>query len=457
MSIKTLCCAVMGGALAMGAVQLMGCGGDDCAPGRQTSCACPAGQSGVQVCDSEGVFGECVCGGEGGTGGMGGTGGTMMTTTTTSMGGSGGAPCDAPSMVCDGECVDVTSSDAHCGMCNAPCPANISCVDSDCACPGTQALCDSVCIDTQTDDANCGGCDHDCLGANCVGGICDPETLATPGGEVYSVAVNATSIYFSVGGTVNKVYRADIDGSNLVEVDTAQAKPREIALTSDALFWSNFGISTDASVMHLPLSSSDPPVALVSGQNMGLWGIAVESDYVYFANQEDNTVSRKSISMATGAQLLASAQARPWDVAVDATHVYWTNYDSGDLRRTPINGGQVPQLIATGQGNPLGIAIDATHVYWSTDTAGEIKRASLTGGTAEVLASSLSQPTYVALDATHVYWTNFGNGTVSKVPLAGGTVINLAAGQNKPYGIAVDTTHVYWSTLAGQTVMRAPK
>lgn len=54
--------ALLGGAVATG------CGGSPaCTQGQQISCACPAGNSGVQVCAPDGMgYGPCECGGDGG-------------------------------------------------------------------------------------------------------------------------------------------------------------------------------------------------------------------------------------------------------------------------------------------------------------------------------------------------------------------------------------------------------
>jgi len=273
----------------------------------------------------------------------------------------------------------------------------------------------------------------------------------------YSIALDASYVYWTSGGAQNKVLRRPITMSGTEELATGQSKPRELAIdvVNGQLFWSNYGQSSDAQVMQLKIGSG-PAAPLVDQQNKGVWGLAMINDNVYFANQLEGTINRESVMTPTGVQVLASKQATPWDVAVDAQYVYWTNYDGGDVRRVSIGGGQ-QDVLATGQGNPVGLAIDATHAYWATETSGEISRVPLTGGKTELIASGQTKPTYVAVDAAHVYWTNFGNGTVSRAPLAGGDVVVVAAGQNKPYYLLVDATHVYWTTLAGGTIMRAPK
>jgi hypothetical protein len=42
--------------------------------------------------------------------------------------------CNAPNMVCGGECTDVTSNEQYCGDCNTACPGGEVCTTSTCAC-----------------------------------------------------------------------------------------------------------------------------------------------------------------------------------------------------------------------------------------------------------------------------------------------------------------------------------
>ncbi len=441
------------------------CAGNDCTPGRQNTCACPGAKIvGYQVCGDDGTWAACKCdGGEGGgtttssstqtDTGTTGSGGS----TSTGSGGEGGSACASPKLLCGNDCVDPQTDKAHCGECDHACPAVATCAEGVCVCPDNKVTCGSSCVDAQNDAKNCGGCGHDCLGASCTAGFCPAEPIVIGVDQPYSIALDATHIYWTSAGAENKVRRRPLAMSGTEDLATGQNLPRELAidLANNQLFWSNYGQTTDAQVMALTIGSG-PAAGLVSNEKKGVWGLAMLNDNVYFANQLEGTISRESVSTPAGPQVLALQQATPWDVAVDGQYVYWTNYDGGDVRRVGIGGGQ-QEVLASGQGNPVGIAIDATHVYWATETSGEINRVPLAGGTVEPIASGQTKPTYVAVDASNVYWTNFDNGTVARAPVAGGDVVVVAAGQNKPYYVLVDATQVYWTTLAGGTIMRAPK
>jgi uncharacterized protein YkwD len=75
-----------------------------------------------------------------------------------------GPQCPGAEAYCDGQCVDLTSSDQHCGDCNQPCEGAQTCQSGQCQCPGDQQWCDGACVDTSSNDAHCGGCNDPCQG-----------------------------------------------------------------------------------------------------------------------------------------------------------------------------------------------------------------------------------------------------------------------------------------------------
>lgn len=130
--------------------------------------------------------------------------------------------CGATETCCTSACVDLTSDEAHCGMCGMACPMDEECITaaggpSECLCGGVacdadetcmggtcvcnpttgeicgagQSCCGMACIDTTMDDANCGGCGITCgamttcntvagvTGCYCGTDVCTPpETTA---------------------------------------------------------------------------------------------------------------------------------------------------------------------------------------------------------------------------------------------------------------------------------------
>jgi hypothetical protein len=191
--------------------------------------------------------------------------------------------------------------------------------------PEASEASEASCGDVQNDPLSCGSCGHDCLGGGCVGGVCQPVTLAFGQNGALGIAVDATSVYFTT-------------------------------------------FYDDGAVMKVPLAGGTA-IALASAQDSPM-SLVVDGVNVYWTNWDGGTVMAAPIGGGS-ATTLASGQSSPQGIVVDATSVYFTtggtsaaNYDDGTVMKVPIGGGPATAL-ATGQNYPLGIAVDATSVYWT--------------------------------------------------------------------------------------------
>lgn len=83
-------------------------------------------------------------------------------------------PCSGASQLClDGKCHDLLSDNAHCGVCEQPCPNGQLCSNGSCACATGTSPCGNTCTNTNFDPQNCGGCGQSCDGGLlCSGGSC---------------------------------------------------------------------------------------------------------------------------------------------------------------------------------------------------------------------------------------------------------------------------------------------
>jgi hypothetical protein len=95
--------------------------------------------------------------------------------------GDAGMDCATGLSQCGRVCVNLQTSAAHCGVCDAPCPATTVCMGGTCVGTGTcmppQTACmqagASVCVNTLTNPAHCGRCNNACPGTQtCVNGAC---------------------------------------------------------------------------------------------------------------------------------------------------------------------------------------------------------------------------------------------------------------------------------------------
>lgn len=258
------------------------------------------------------------------------------------------------------------------------------------------------------------------------------------------------------------------------------------------------------------------PVVLEDKQNHPL-GIALDKDYVYWANAKDGAVLRLSrgAKPLTKPETLSSGLATPERIAVDKTHVYVTSLVATESRvlKMPLTGAAVPEAFAIAEKHPRDIVVDDTHVYWTNSQNLVVRRQSKseTAGSAESVfaVSSLEgepwglaafgdklyvttfavggniyehgkTPTFVpdagsddtkrtlaiaqdtalaiAVDAANVYWTVKNSGFVLQIPrTTPGSPTVLATKQNAPLGIAVDDTFVYWCSNGGERLLRVQK
>lgn len=61
---------------------------------------------------------------------------------------------------------------------------------------GLQVACGNECVDVTTSEAHCGGCEHSCAGQGCEGGRCRPVDLATDLYEPTSLRVEGGEVYW---------------------------------------------------------------------------------------------------------------------------------------------------------------------------------------------------------------------------------------------------------------------
>lgn len=104
--------------------------------------------------------------------------------------------CDADSVCCAGECVDIAVDAYHCGRCWNRCRNHEVCDGGVCKAPTEQTCdpecepdrrcCGQSCVDVSTDPNNCGVCGVVCgAGLACVDGRCDTQSeCRCPEGEV---------------------------------------------------------------------------------------------------------------------------------------------------------------------------------------------------------------------------------------------------------------------------------
>ncbi len=164
----------------------------------------------------------------------------------------------------------------------------------------------------------------------------------------WGVAVDATNVYWTDfgWGTVTKVPK---DGGPAVVLASGQMGPTAIAVDATSVYWTNVGavegaqrvafgdLSIDSlavepgsgSVMRVPIDGGTP-VALASKLDYPSWGIAVDSDSVYWLASEvpyqpNRMGAVMRVPLAGGAPaVLIDGQDHPWSLSLVGSSLYWS-------------------------------------------------------------------------------------------------------------------------------------
>ena len=179
--------------------------------------------------------------------------------------------------------------------------------------------------------------------------------------------------------------------------------------------------------------------------------------YIYFANDGTGSVARFDPSNGHGT--LDFVSGGPDGVAVNSTYIYWTNEDTFTIGRANLDGTDVDQNFITGL-LANAVAANDKFIYWTEVGAGSdsIGRARIDGtGFDPTFISNLTNAGGIAVDAKHIYWTNGGttttNAAIGRANLAGTivdpTYIPGRPGDGDYNGVAVDSKYVYWTNDRG--------
>ena len=104
----------------------------------------------------------------------------------------------------------------------------------------------------------------------------------------------------------------------------------------------------------------------------------------------------------------------------DGDYVYWADDGNNKIQRKSADGtGSVETLVSTGADNPSLIAVDVSYVYWADNTGDTIKKAETSGShTVTTIANSsdgVDGVTAIGLYGNYLYWTELSDYSVRQV------------------------------------------
>lgn len=336
---------------------------------------------------------------------------------------------------------------------------------------GTQE-CDSDstngCEDLSSDPLHCGRCGHDCLGGECVAGVCQPVLLASGIQKPFALIKDADYIYGTGDDTAGQVWKVPVHDCTTPSIcasvlTNTGAKYQDIAQDIEAVFFTD---RSAGRVLRLSKMGGDP-CDLATNQQDPV-GVAVDDSYVYWTTRSGNRILRadKDCSTADPPEVVVPSTPAPQLLLLDSTGLYWTSMTGGLLSWASADGSSSePVWSGISPGDFMfGLAMDDTWVYWrdgeqytTGGQSGRLVRARRDrSGGFEVLAENQGRPRYMDLDDTHIYWT--ADDAVHRMAKADvGTVEVMAAGFPGVHGIVVDEVAVYFCTYGTGEVFRIAK
>jgi hypothetical protein len=194
--------------------------------------------------------------------------------------------------------------------------------------------------------------------------------LATGQGTPRRVLVDTTNVYWtdSDDGTIMKTAKTGVSPPTSLGTTTS---PSGLAIDDTYVYFSS---TTDSSISRAPIAGG-PTMNVGTPPVEGQYPIrlAVDGTNVYATGNTGGSVTQ--VPKGGGSfTVLASGKSYPGGLAIDSKYVYFAeNALDGGVFKVPIGGGMVTQL-ASGQATPGQVAVDAEFVYWANATDGTIMR-----------------------------------------------------------------------------------
>jgi hypothetical protein len=278
------------------------------------------------------------------------------------------------------------------------------------------------------------------------------------------------------------IARAGLDGkSESIEPDCLPARATGLATDSEYIYWAD-PVAGSIGRAELGCGGSVEDDFILTGEEPR-W-VAVDGGHVYWTSASSAEEGVGEIGRADLDGEPASIEPgfisgkyeafpgqfnpvvdHPQGIAVNSEYVYWANDDlvgaaTYAIARAEINGGKPePSWHPIGSLEvPQGVAVNATHVYWTTNNPNSwIARADLDGSNETYKGINLeggatAEARGIALDGSHVYWVRKAGNDIGRANLDLG---EIEEGFIEPggllHGLAVDAAHIYW-TANGEVV-----
>ncbi len=315
------------------------------------------------------------------------------------------------------------------------------------------------------------------------------ELLISSGGSIYKTNLDAT-------GTLAALPAAYIAGVNAAGIDidlvngkiyyirpitsteiwianlNAPANPTQIVPDSQAndiavdpvggkIYHTTniFFPTSEGQIVSRDLTTGANPVSIVTGQPVGLRGIAIDHNNGFLFWADGTSAIGRSSLTGTGKINVVTGLNAPVDVALDFSStlppkLYWTEPNVNEVQRINTDGSDYERYHFNLGSTPNGIAIDEVtrYAYWTDETQANIIKGLVDETNFSNLDTLVDYPNAangiggIALDPSNhmMYFAYTAGGRVQRTdynltptPIPAGSIQDLAIIPN-PYGVAID-------------------
>lgn len=227
------------------------------------------------------------------------------------------------------------------------------------------------------------------------GTLSDVYDITGKGGAGLAFNPADGKIYFSDFEVTaeGKIWRMDLDGSNLQGLASGIEDPYGIALdhTANKILW----VDDAGNISRSNLDGSSPEIPLVNIPGGQLRAIAVDNKHSRMYFYEVNLENLYIADLTTGNPTILLTGVYGYGIVVDTLNdkLIFEDQNTATLIRSNLDGTGQVTIDANGT-RIYGLAIDYTDnkLYWSGRDSGEITRANLDGTNPEVLTTGLLSP-----------------------------------------------------------------
>jgi sugar lactone lactonase YvrE len=271
---------------------------------------------------------------------------------------------------------------------------------------------------------------------------------ATNPGDV-EVDTDSGVLFWSNGN--GRISRSGIDGSEPTPVLTNLSNPRDLALTSSKVYWTN---AIGDQILRANRDGSGKEIVLETSAD----GIAADptSGLIYYG---DGSEIRRSNVDGTGDQTLISGQGSIAGVVLAPSNgkIYWVDSGNSVIKRANVDGSDVQTLVSSGLNGLEDISLEESEgkMYWIEDDDGTINRANLDGTSSEVVTnvSEVNAVLGLGLSPTtgQVLWANWGSDLIKEASATGGEPSVVVYSFPEIQGVVTSSSmdRLYWTARTG--------